>query len=65
MVEHIKIPSTVRALPKSAFSECYNLKTVELQEGLEEIGAGCFYDSRIKEIVIPSSVKSVEEKAFG
>ena len=41
-LEHIRIPSAVRALSDCAFGGCNNLKAVELQEGLEEVEERCF-----------------------
>ena len=35
-----------------------------LQEGLESIGDYCFCDTRIREIVIPRTVKSIGDNAF-
>ena len=64
MLGHIKIPSTVRTLSDYAFRYCENLKTVELQEGLEEIKPGCFESSSVEEIVIPSSVRRIGREAF-
>ena len=35
-----------------------------LQEGLEDIGQYCFYDTAIKEIKVPQSVKTIGISAF-
>ncbi len=47
-----------------AFNE--NLETVIIENGVEEIGGGAFFDARaIKNVVIPNSVKTLGMAAFG
>ena len=43
---------------------CANLKTVALPLGLEIIPEGCFLESGINRIMIPDSVKTIQENAF-
>ena len=42
-VERIRLPSTLKRLGNNALCGCEQLKSVELPEGLETIGDGCFY----------------------
>lgn len=43
---------------------CERLKSITLPEGLEHIGDYCFSDSRIDEILIPKTVKSIGKDAL-
>ena len=58
------MPSTLKVLENSAFIDCANLKTVELSEGLEVIGAYAFFRSGIESVTIPTSLKEVYSLAF-
>ena len=66
----MKIPSSVKILERYAFAGEYGkhnttLQKVVLNEGLESIGDFCFsYNDGLREVVIPSSVKSIGEWAF-
>ena len=60
----IVIPSSVQKIGSSAFSGCYSLKKVELNEGLLEIGAYAFEHCEIERFVIPLSVSNVGFCAF-
>ncbi len=48
--------STVEVIGDNAFSKCYNLKKVVLQEGLKEIRARAFDYTAITSIIVPDSV---------
>ena len=58
------IPKSVKTIEYEAFNKCKNLFNVTLQDGLEKIGAWCFSNTLIREIVIPKSVKSIGDSAF-
>ena len=48
-----------------AFSQCPNLETVVIEEGIEEIGPGAFAECpKLKSVIIPKSVKNISEFAF-
>ncbi|MBR2742620.1 MAG: leucine-rich repeat protein, partial [Clostridia bacterium] len=55
----------VTAIGREAFAACYNLTSVTIQPGVEEIGYGafdgCFY---LSSVTIPSSVKIIGDEAF-
>lgn len=62
LLEHVKIPSTVRLIGQEAFSYCINLKVVELCKRLEDIGmfagTAAFATSlSLKHIQIPSTLQ--------
>lgn len=56
--------SRLKKIGKYAFSGCSNLRNIRLPEGLEHIGNGCFCETNLEEITIPSSVATIEEYAF-
>lgn len=62
-VENIVCPSTLKAIDKEAFSGA-GLFSIELNNGIEEIGQYAFCANRLSQIVLPDSVKEVECGAF-
>ena len=58
------IPSTVKSIGRGAFSNCKNLKSVTLHEGLEYIGNEAFSNTIIESILIPRTVENIEGNAF-
>ena len=47
-----------------AFYDCENLKSVTLNEGLTTLGDGAFVNSKIEELIIPSTVTQMTEMVF-
>lgn len=62
-VASISIPAAVKMICNKAFYSS-GLKTVELKEGLETIGAGAFALTSLETVVIPKSVKEIGAQAF-
>jgi hypothetical protein len=62
-ITNVVIPGYIKTVEKDAFSGS-NLKTVELQEGVENIHSASFYTEWYKnkavEVVIPKSLKKIE-----
>ncbi|MCR4561998.1 MAG: leucine-rich repeat domain-containing protein [Bacilli bacterium] len=48
-----------KVLKPNLFSGCKSLKKVVLEEGVEEIGHGCFNESGLEEISLPESLTSL------
>lgn len=63
-ISEIVLPNTIRALLKSAFEDCRNLKKITLPEGLIHIGDNCFNGSGLMEIEIPNSVRELPMFCF-
>ncbi|MDO4493865.1 MAG: leucine-rich repeat domain-containing protein [Clostridia bacterium] len=62
---NIKIPANVAVIGPFAFSGNDELKTAELQSGLEEIGRGAFSSCpKLKSITIPETVTKLGDFAF-
>ena len=54
----------LRYLDSYAFSRCGGLRQVLLNEGLETIRLGCFFDNRIERITFPHTLRCIGDKAF-
>lgn len=64
-IETISIPGSVKKISESAFLQNYSLKNVIIDEGVEELGYGCFYYcNNLTEVVLPSTLKCVESAVF-
>ena len=56
--------SKLRTIGKDACRNCRKLAKLTFPEGLETIGKYIFYDSGIEEIVLPNTLKEIDEYAF-
>lgn len=63
-VVSVTFPSTLKVVGHYTFYECKDLKTVNMNSGLEKIGSYCFYSTALETITIPESVKLVGASAF-
>ena len=63
-IRSLSLPSSLRGIGNHAFWGASQLKTVNLPEGLEEIGEFAFSETRVGSIVIPSTVEMVRSEAF-
>lgn len=64
--ESVVLPDDVRYIGQKAFSNCYGLNSVELNEGLVEIGYDAFFGCKnLTNIAIPDSVETISNGAFG
>lgn len=67
------LPGSLKKLPERCFEQTYNLERVTLGEGMEEIDNIAFWwnpggsamTSCLKEVVLPSTMKRLGNKAFG
>lgn len=64
-VKKLTIPKTVELIQNGAFSEC-GIETLvfEKNSNLKEIGDSAFYNNKIKDYTIPSSIEYIGCKAF-
>lgn len=64
-IETIAIPSSVKTIGMSAFSECKNLASVNIPDGVTAIENGTFcWCSSLREVTLPRSVTSIGNQAF-
>lgn len=64
-METFVAPKSLRTIGEAAFRHCQSLATVEMNEGLQALGAQCFQDCQFSGIILPSTVTSLGEVAFG
>lgn len=63
-LKSIRIPSGITFLSSNTFSSCSNLTTVSLPDKLQTIGLGAFSYSGLTSVVLPQSIKRIEDFAF-
>lgn len=63
--EELKMPNELLIIDKYALGHCSNLRTLILNDKIEEIGFCAFRDSdKIQELYLPPSLKHIESLAF-
>lgn len=63
-ITSIELPATVKQIGDGAFTNCTNVVSVKLSEGLESIGTSGLYGLSITSIEIPQSVKTLGAQAL-
>lgn len=66
-IKNIIIPESVTKIGSSAFSGCWNLRTVSFKgrKGITKIPANCFRGcTSLQTISLPSSIRTIEDSAF-
>ncbi len=59
------IPNSVITVGLGAFSECYNLKTVEMSSQLQLLGANAFSNCiKLESVTLPDSLQNIGGEAF-
>lgn len=62
--KYVTLPSTLETIGEESFCYCTAMSSLELPEGLKEIGKKAFAHSGLSEVTVPGSVKSLGEGAF-
>jgi hypothetical protein len=64
-VHHIRVDSSVKRIRRKAFQWCFNLRTLQLNEGLEVIGQDAFNNCDcLNKVTIPSTVYDIKRGSF-
>lgn len=59
------LPSTTKVIrDECGFITCWNLSSLTLNEGLEQIGKSCFYYIKLKSLSLPSTLTYIGDGAF-
>ena len=57
-------PAALRVIGRAAFHLCRELRTVALDEALEEVGAKCFAGTQIESVRVPKLVRELPTDVF-
>lgn len=58
------IPTSVTSIGNSAFAMCSSLSRLDIPNSVSYIGEGAFFSCGLKSIVMPSSLKKIEDDTF-
>lgn len=64
VLENVNLPKGLTLIGKNAFQNCNYIKSIELNEGLENIGDSAFYGTSLESVKFPSSLKIINDCAF-
>lgn len=63
-MESIKLPSKITVIPNHFMCNCLAIKALDLPDGITHIGRDAFTCPRIKELVLPSKLRTIDYGAF-
>lgn len=64
VLENVNLPKDLTLIGKNAFQNCNYIKSIELNEGLENIGESAFSGTTLESVKFPSSLKIINDCAF-
>lgn len=64
VLENVNLPKGLTLIGKNAFQDCNNIKSIVLNEGLENIGESAFSGTTLETVKFPSSLKIINDCAF-
>lgn len=64
VLENVNLPKGLTLIGKNAFQNCSYIKSIELNEGLENIGDSAFFGTTLGTVKFPSSLKIINDCAF-
>ena len=64
VLENVNLPKGLTLIGKNAFQNCNYIKSIELNEGLENIGESAFSGTTLESVKFPSSLKIINDCAF-
>lgn len=64
VLENVNLPKGLTLIGKNAFQNCNYIKSIELNEGLENIGDSAFFGTTLGTVKFPSSLKIINDCAF-
>lgn len=60
----VVLPSTLHEISQECFGRCSQLKDVTLTDGIEKLAFGTFLYSSVNNIVLPKSIKTIENNSL-
>lgn len=64
VLENVNLPKGLTLIGKNAFQNCNYIKSIELNDGLENIGESAFSGTTLESVKFPSSLKIINDCAF-
>ena len=64
VLENVNLPKGLTLIGKNAFQDCKNIKSIELNEGLENIGKKAFMGTSLTALKFPSTLQIIHDEAF-
>ena len=64
VLENVNLPKGLTLIGKNAFQNCNYIKSIELNEGLKNIGESAFSGTTLESVKFPSSLKIINDCAF-
>lgn len=64
VLENVNLPKGLTLIGKNAFQNCNYIKSIKLNEGLENIGESAFSGTTLETVKFPSSLKIINDCAF-
>ena len=64
-ITSVKIPASVKRVYEYAFCGATSLASIEFSEGLETLDRSCFANTAIKDVKLPSTIKSTSRPFYG
>lgn len=64
VLENVNLPKGLTLIGKNAFQDCNQIKSIVLNEGLENIGESAFSGTTLETVKFPSSLKIINDCAF-
>jgi len=61
---HVALPSGIKEITYMMFYECVSLSEIIIPENVETIGSCSFFGTGISKIVLPTTLKYIEDRAF-
>ena len=63
-LKEVKLGSGVKVISNYTFRDCENLESVSFSEGLEVVGDEAFFNTSVKTLTLPGSIKRLGVRAF-
>ena len=63
-LKKVILPKKIKIIPLGLFQTCPSLTEINLPEGIVEIGNSAFFTTHIENLVIPSTVKKIEDEFY-
>lgn len=63
-LQTVSIPESVTEIAEKTFNNCSSLESVTIPEGVTKIGNGAFSNSGLRELTLPSTIRSMSQSFY-